>query len=522
VGANALNAQTVTGSVPVGALTHVAAVYTGTSLATGVTFYINGVVASQISPPTPGPITTTTLTAQNLSVGRSTSGSSPFLGEIHHVAKFTSALTAPQILEVYNLGTPPDLNTLPTAPAPVWWSKMDALDGIGASGILDYGSGSNEGTVGGGLVPGSVVGSVIARSTTLWQTISPAASGLALCSNGAGLVPSYRQVGLNGFPSMAAGTFLANITAGSAVPTAHTLSTFADAGLTYTNVTGLLAVGASTSIIVGANDVQRAALTGAITSAQNSNATAFGVLAAKSVLANATNASAVPAALAGSVAFQHLRVNSANNALEWAVLTVTSPITLTSDNIGFDQTVALGNNARIAVSKNSGATVGTRRRMNLIEGAGVTLTIADDAGNEEVDVTIAASVAAGTVTPTSLSIFGTPTSTGVPFIIHFTFAAGGGGAADDVTVFSANAPFNFRILECWLVTTTAVGGSTVQARTATAGGGTALSTAMSSTATGKTSDNSTTTPTVAASGSLILRRSDSGVSGEFIAMCFRT
>jgi hypothetical protein len=46
----------------------------------------------------------------------------------------------------------------------------------------------------------------------------------------------------------------------------------------------------------------------------------FPAQAAKSVLANATNASAVPAALAGSAAFQHLRVNSANNALEWATL----------------------------------------------------------------------------------------------------------------------------------------------------------------------------------------------------------
>jgi hypothetical protein len=44
--------------------------------------------------------------------------------------------------------------------------------------------------------------------------------------------------------------------------------------------------------------------------------------------------------------------------------------------------------ARINVSKNSGATVGTRRRLNLIEGTNITLTVADDAGNEEVDVTI--------------------------------------------------------------------------------------------------------------------------------------
>lgn len=82
------------------------------------------------------------------------------------------------------------------------------------------------------------------------------------------------------------------------------------------------------------------------------------------------------------------------------LISVTSPITgggdLTADRtIGFDSTAALDNAARVAVNKNSGATVGTRRRINFIEGANVTLTIADDAGNEEVDVTIAASGGGG-------------------------------------------------------------------------------------------------------------------------------
>jgi hypothetical protein len=43
----------------------------------------------------------------------------------------------------------------------------------------------------------------------------------------------------------------------------------------------------------------------------------------------------------------------------------------------------------VAVAKNSGATVGTRPKINFIEGTNVTLTIADDSGNGEVDVTIA-------------------------------------------------------------------------------------------------------------------------------------
>lgn len=70
---------------------------------------------------------------------------------------------------------------------------------------------------------------------------------------------------------------------------------------------------------------------------------------------------------------------------------ISSPITFSAGVLDFDETATLGNNARVAVSKNSGATVGTRRRINFIEGSNVTLTVADDSGNEEVDVTIASS-----------------------------------------------------------------------------------------------------------------------------------
>jgi hypothetical protein len=44
----------------------------------------------------------------------------------------------------------------------------------------------------------------------------------------------------------------------------------------------------------------------------------------------------------------------------------------------------------VAVSRNSGAIIGTRSELNFIEGSNITLTIADDAGDDEVDITIAA------------------------------------------------------------------------------------------------------------------------------------
>lgn len=51
---------------------------------------------------------------------------------------------------------------------------------------------------------------------------------------------------------------------------------------------------------------------------------------------------------------------------------------------------------KVAVRKNStGPSAGTRQRLNFIEGSGVTLTIADDEANDEIDVTIAASGGGG-------------------------------------------------------------------------------------------------------------------------------
>jgi hypothetical protein len=53
----------------------------------------------------------------------------------------------------------------------------------------------------------------------------------------------------------------------------------------------------------------------------------------------------------------------------------------------------------VTVRKNSGANVGTRSRLNLIEGTNVTLTVADDGTDGEVDITIAAAAnGGGTVT----------------------------------------------------------------------------------------------------------------------------
>lgn len=87
-------------------------------------------------------------------------------------------------------------------------------------------------------------------------------------------------------------------------------------------------------------------------------------------------------------------------------LTVGAPLTLTGGALDFDETATLGNVARTTVRKNTGADVGSRRRLNFIEGTNVTLTVADDAGNEEVDITIDAAGGSGAPTGASYVVIG--------------------------------------------------------------------------------------------------------------------
>jgi hypothetical protein len=56
---------------------------------------------------------------------------------------------------------------------------------------------------------------------------------------------------------------------------------------------------------------------------------------------------------------------------------------------------------RVIVAKN-GTDIGTREKINLIEGAGVTMTVADNVADNRVDVTINASSGSGTVTSVSV------------------------------------------------------------------------------------------------------------------------
>ncbi len=127
------------------------------------------------------------------------------------------------------------------------------------------------------------------------------------------------------------------------------------------------------------------------------------------------------------------------------------------------------------------------------------------------------------VSPAKLAVIAS--NVGSNFSIYVAFAAGAGGAADDVTIFNGDAPFAFRILKTLPYISTTVAVSSIQVRSATGGGGTALSSLFAATV--ATEDPVITSPiaattTVAANGSAFVRRSDSGIAGEVILVCVRT
>lgn len=143
----------------------------------------------------------------------------------------------------------------------------------------------------------------------------------------------------------------------------------------------------------GSGGIQRSALTGDVTASAGSNST---------TIAN----DAVTYAKMQNIATGSVIGRSTASTGDPETITVQAPLTISGGNLDFDETAALGNNARVGVRKNSAGSTYTRRRLNLIEGSGVTLTVADDGTDEEVDVTIAASGGGGGSSVFDASVLG--------------------------------------------------------------------------------------------------------------------
>ncbi|HEX4662468.1 MAG TPA: hypothetical protein VH144_02545, partial [Candidatus Saccharimonadales bacterium] len=99
-----------------------------------------------------------------------------------------------------------------------------------------------------------------------------------------------------------------------------------------------------------------------------------------------------------------------------AALTNTSTVNLTYNDAGNAITADVNTNTstqKVEVAK-AGTLTGTRKRVNLIEGSNVTITTADNAGSDRVDVTIAAASGGGTpaTTVTSETAYGQASAVG--------------------------------------------------------------------------------------------------------------
>lgn len=107
-------------------------------------------------------------------------------------------------------------------------------------------------------------------------------------------------------------------------------------------------------------------------------------------------------------------------------------------------------------------------------------------------------------------------------LIWFDPTPAGAGSPDDVEIFNANVPFNLVIKDAFFICLTAVVGATCTLRSATGGGGSALSSALSAGAIGTSRNNLTTImPLVVSGTSIYVRRSDANTGGQLVMTCYR-
>jgi hypothetical protein len=232
--------------------------------------------------------------------------------------------------------------------------------------------------------------------------------------------------------------------------------------------------------------------------------------AANTVVANATAGTAVPTAVAvgTNVVVGRVAGNIVAATLVDAQVSATAAIAISK----------LANAAALTVAGN--ATNGSAAHTDIAATAASGAVLRESGSTIGFGTVAAAGLASAIISPIKLAI--ETSNIAAIFSIRVTCAAGTPGSADDVTIYNANAPFAFLILDCHWLDSTAIALSTVQLRDTAGGGGAALSSALTAAATGTARNNDTQTRAVAANGSVFLRRSDRGAAGEIVIICIRT
>jgi hypothetical protein len=340
----------------------------------------------------------------------------------------------------------------------------------------------------------------------------------SMLSNGVTVVNGTLDV-LSGLEQQAANSLLANGTAGIAVPTPFAVGTNTVVGRVagdlvaaplvnaqvdaaaaidlsklaqqaansfVANATGssavLTAVSVGTNTVVGrvgANIVAAPLVNAQVDAAAAIDLSKLAQQAANSIVANATGGSAVPTALA--ISADSFPARLAGNLVDTAFTGIDSTSIVYDVTAHEFQRAAITSHVSIPQNSNT------------------------------------ATIQPNVLTPAMAAVLAS--SLGLVETLFVTAAAGAGGSADDITVYNGDAPFSFRILKTHPYITTAVATFSIQARTASGGGGTALSSEFSSTT--ATEDPAIITPitattTVSASGSLFVRRTDSGIAFDMV------
>lgn len=122
------------------------------------------------------------------------------------------------------------------------------------------------------------------------------------------------------------------------------------------------------------------------------------------------------------------------------------------------------------------------------------------------------------VTPAKVAAVAAATVESGVLVLYKSFAAGTPGSAGDITIYAAAAvPRKLRILDVRLKVVTGISTETATLRTAAAGAGTALSSALSmGTSATTVADAGTASATITTTDGLFLRLTNVGCAGEVI------